>query len=39
MGVVVGSALVNIIKDNLSNRAGLPARLRLEAAGLVAGTR
>jgi len=36
-GVVVGSALVNVIKDNLDNRAGLPARLRLTAAELVAG--
>ncbi len=38
-GVVVGSALVNVIKDNLDNRAGLPARLRIIAAGLVAGVR
>jgi tryptophan synthase alpha chain len=37
-GVVVGSALVNVIKDNLDNRAGLPARLRIVAADLVAGT-
>ncbi|MBI2497927.1 MAG: tryptophan synthase subunit alpha [Opitutae bacterium] len=37
-GVVVGSALVNVIRDNLDNRAGLPARLRITAAGLVAGT-
>jgi tryptophan synthase alpha chain len=36
-GVVVGSALVNVIKDNLDNRAGLPARLRITAAELVAG--
>lgn len=36
-GVVVGSALVNVIKDNLDNRAGLPARLRLSAAELIAG--
>ena len=36
-GVVVGSALVNVIKDNLDNRAGLPARLRILAADLVAG--
>ena len=36
-GVVVGRALVNIIKDNLDNRAGLPARLRIAAAELVAG--
>ncbi len=37
-GVVVGSVLVNVIRENLDNRAGLPARLRLTAAGLVAGT-
>lgn len=37
-GVVVGSALVNVIRENLDNRAGLPARLRLTAAELVAGT-
>lgn len=36
-GVVVGSALVNVIRDNLDNRAGLPARLRIVAAELVAG--
>lgn len=36
-GVVVGSALVNVIKENLANRAGLPARLRITAADLVAG--
>lgn len=36
-GVVVGSALVNVIKDNLDNRAGLPARLRMAATELVAG--
>lgn len=36
-GVVVGSALVNVIKDNLDNRAGLPARLRIATAELVAG--
>lgn len=38
-GVVVGSALVNIIKENLDNRAGLPARLKQVASGLVAGVR
>ena len=37
-GVVVGSVLVNVIRDNLDNRAGLPARLRITAAELVAGT-
>lgn len=36
-GVVVGSALVNVIKDNLDNRAGLPARLRIATAELAAG--
>ena len=36
-GVVVGSALVNVIRENLDNRAGLPARLRITAAELVAG--
>ena len=36
-GVVVGSALVNVIKDNLDNRAGLPARLRILAADLRPG--
>ncbi len=38
-GVVVGSALVNVIKENLDNRAGLPARLRIRAAELVGGVR
>ena len=38
-GVVVGSALVNVIRENLDNRAGLPARLRIRAAELVAGVR
>ena len=37
-GVVVGSVLVNVIRENLDNRAGLPARLRITTAGLVAGT-
>ncbi|MDD3180169.1 MAG: tryptophan synthase subunit alpha [Opitutaceae bacterium] len=37
-GVVVGSALVNVIRDNLDNRPALPARLRAVAAELVAGT-
>ncbi len=36
-GVVVGSALVNIVREGLSDRAGLPARLREVASGLVAG--
>lgn len=38
-GVVVGSALVNVIKANLATRAELPARLRTLAASLVAGTK
>ena len=37
-GVVVGSALVNVIKDNLASRPDLPARLGALAAELVAGT-
>ena len=36
-GVVVGSALVNVIKDNLAARGGIPARLGARAAQLVAG--
>ncbi|HEX2860305.1 MAG TPA: tryptophan synthase subunit alpha [Lacunisphaera sp.] len=38
-GVVVGSALVNVIKAGLAERTGTPARLRAVAADLVAGTR
>ena len=38
-GVVVGSALVNVIRQNLADRAALPARLREVAVGLVAGVR
>lgn len=38
-GVVVGSALVNVIKAALSDRPATPARLREVAADLVAGTR
>jgi len=38
-GVVVGSALVNVIKAGLSDRPAAPARLRTVAADLVAGTR
>lgn len=38
-GVVVGSALVNVIKAGLGDRAAMPARLRAVAADLVAGTR
>lgn len=38
-GVVVGSALVNVIKAGLTDRAAAPARLGAVAADLVAGTR
>lgn len=38
-GVVVGSALVNIIKAGLGDRAAVPGRLRAVAEDLVAGTR
>ena len=38
-GVVVGSALVNVIKAGLADRPAAPARLRAVAADLVAGTR
>ena len=38
-GVVVGSALVNVIKENLGQRAGLAGRLQTRAAELVAGVR
>jgi tryptophan synthase alpha chain len=38
-GVVVGSALVNVIKAGLNDRGGVPAKLRGVAADLVAGTR
>lgn len=38
-GVVVGSALVNVIKDHLKNRTELPVRLQAKAAELVAGVR
>jgi tryptophan synthase alpha chain len=37
-GVVVGSALVNCIRDNLGDRAGLPAKIGARAADLAAGT-
>jgi len=36
-GVVVGSALVNVIKEGLADRAALPARLGAVAADLIAG--
>lgn len=38
-GVVVGSALVNVIRDNLKSRAELAPRLRARAAELVSGLR
>jgi tryptophan synthase alpha chain len=38
-GVVVGSALVNVVKDNLNNRAGLAGHLRTRAAELAGGVR
>jgi tryptophan synthase alpha chain len=38
-GVVVGSALVNVIKAGLADRKATPARLGMVAADLVAGTR
>jgi tryptophan synthase alpha chain len=38
-GVVVGSALVNVIKAGLDDRAAIPAKLGAVAADLVAGTR
>ncbi|WP_438482130.1 tryptophan synthase subunit alpha [Oleiharenicola lentus] len=37
-GVVVGSALVNVIRDHLGNRGAMPAKLHGVAAKLVAGT-
>jgi len=36
-GVVVGSALVNVIKDNLESRGELPGRLKARAAELISG--
>jgi len=38
-GVVVGSALVNVIKAGLDQRGGIAARLGVVATDLVAGTR
>jgi tryptophan synthase alpha chain len=38
-GVVVGSALVNCIRDNLAGRDGIPAALAARAADLSAGVR
>ena len=38
-GVVVGSALVNVIRDNLNERSKIAPALAVRAADLVAGTR
>ena len=38
-GVVVGSALVNVIKNGLADRAALPAQMRTVAGDLIAGVR
>jgi tryptophan synthase alpha chain len=38
-GVVVGSALVNVIKENLDKRAELPGKLQVRTAELVSGVR
>ncbi|MGA3008212.1 MAG: tryptophan synthase subunit alpha [Opitutaceae bacterium] len=38
-GVVVGSALVNVIKDHLGDRAQIPPQLLARAADLAAGAR
>ncbi len=38
-GVVVGSALVNVVKAGLADRAGIPGRLGAVAADLIAGLR
>lgn len=38
-GVVVGSALVNVIRDNLADRAAIAPAIGAKAAELVAGTR
>ena len=38
-GVVVGSALVNVIRDNLADRARIAPLLAIKAADLVAGAR
>jgi tryptophan synthase alpha chain len=37
-GVVVGSALVNIIRDGLGARAGIAAALGAKVSDLTAGT-
>lgn len=38
-GVVVGSALVNVIKAGLADRAAIPARMKTVAGDLIAGVR
>jgi tryptophan synthase alpha chain len=38
-GVVVGSALVNCIRDHLADRAKIPAAIAARAADLAAGTK
>lgn len=38
-GVVVGSALVNVIAENLGDRTGLPAKMQAATAALAAGVR
>ncbi len=38
-GVVVGSALVNVIRDHLQDKAKLPAAMSAKATDLIAGTR
>ncbi|HEY9155048.1 MAG TPA: tryptophan synthase subunit alpha [Opitutaceae bacterium] len=38
-GVVVGSALVNLIRDNLQDKAKIPSALSAKSADLLAGTR
>ena len=38
-GVVVGSALVNCIRDHLAERAKIPGAIGARAADLAAGTR
>ncbi|KAB2643458.1 MAG: tryptophan synthase subunit alpha [Verrucomicrobiota bacterium] len=37
-GVIVGSALVNVIKDNLDQRSTIGAKLKLKASDLILGT-
>jgi tryptophan synthase alpha chain len=38
-GVVVGSVLVNVIRDNLADKAAIAAAMRAKAAALAAATR